>query len=204
MGYGFQREFMHMQSRAYVLLNAWLGWGLPQKGMPSSRNRRSQGQAQRGYGLLKSIQMASVIDKLVFIWKPKSHPETSQVERLVPGQTVSVQSEKTISQSVIANTAGAIQGLQMHVLLFSVVLKPVLLIFTVLLSKLAGICLRKTALGAAQSNLATFYPRRIIVSYLNSLCQQNKTGNTQIFKLFQEVVYVVIALCTETCSVQLT
>lgn len=103
-------------------------------------------------------------------------------------------------QFVVAHTAGAIQGLQMHTLLFSVVLKPVLLIFTVLLPELAGICLRKTALGAAQSNLATFYPRRITVSDLSSLCQQNKTDDTQMLKIFWEVVYVVIALCTETCS----
>ena len=82
----------------------------------------------------------------------------------------------------------------MHTLLFSVVLKPVLLIFTVLLPKPAGICLRKTVLGAAQGNLATFYPRRIIVSYLSRLCQRSKTDDKQMFRLFWEVVYVVIAL----------
>lgn len=117
------------------------------------------------------------------------------------------QIKQSINQSyrfVIANTAGAIQGLQMHALLFSVALKPVLPIFTVLLPKLAGICLEKTVLGPARSNLAIFYPRRIIVSYLSSLCQQNKTDDMRTFRLSWEVVYVVIALCTGTCSVQLT
>lgn len=107
------------------------------------------------------------------------------------------QIKQSINQSyrfVIANTAGAIQGLQMHALLFSVALKPVLPIFTVLLPKLAGICLKKTVLGPARSNLAIFYPRRIIVSYLSSLCQQNKTDDTRMFRLSWEVVYVVIAV----------
>lgn len=112
-----------------------------------------------------------------------------------------------IKQSVIpvchSKCSRCHQGLQIHTLLFSVVLKPVLLIFVVLLPKLAGICLRKTVLGAAQSNLATFYARRIIAWYLSSLCQQSETDDTQMFKRFWEVVCVVIPLCTETCSVQL-
>lgn len=76
----------------------------------------------------------------------------------------SVQSDKTIGQPVTlarhSKHSRCHQGFQkMHALLFLVMLRPVLLILPVLLPKLAGTCLRKTALGAAQSNLDALCPR---------------------------------------------